>query len=131
MTSLHNDNQHNFVNFIRQNQPIPPQACPDLEQRIIDSLEPQTTKEPKRSLKSIWTIPNAIATGFLLTSVSFGVRTPRIAIEPKDLENFLVSSWQDTFNAYESDYTAVEENQAYWLLPTISETSPTLSVSAQ
>lgn len=129
MTNLHNDSKNNFVNFIRQNQPIPPQACPDLEQRIMDSLEPRTTRERKRYLKTTWTIPGAIATGFLLTTVSFGVRTPRIAIEPKDLENFLVSNWQNTLKP--NSYDDLRENEAYWLLPTVSEAPQALSVSAQ
>ena len=65
----------------------------------------------------------------MFTSVSFGLKTPRIAIEPKDLENFLVKNWQDTLDNHHSE--AIEETEAHWLLPTVAESQPALSVSAQ
>ncbi len=126
MTNLHNDNKNNLVTFLRHNRPIPPNAHPDLEQQLIDSLEPRKTTK-RRYYKTAWTIPGAIATGFLFTSVSFTVKTPRIALEPKDLENFLVRNWQNTLN--NQGYYAVEETEAYWLLPTAAESQPALSVS--
>lgn len=125
MTNLPNDNRNNLVSFLRHNQPIPPSAQPNLEQKIMDSLEPRAKR--KRYFKTTWTIPSAIATGFLFTSVNFGWKTPRVATEPKDLENFLVNNWQNTLN----NSTAVEETEAYWLLPTVSQSQPALSVSAQ
>lgn len=138
MTNLNNDNHQNLVSFLQHHQPIPPQSHPDLEQTIIDLLEPQSSKGQKRDLKFNWIISGAsalrfpvrlIAMGFLFTSVSYGLRTPRIAVEPKDLEEFLVNNWQDTLgNNY---YAAVEEAEAYWLLPTVSDPQPALSVSAQ
>ena len=128
MNKFHNNNRNNLVSFLRHNKSTPPNAHSDLEQRIIDSLEPQA-KERKRHLKTTWTIPSAIATGFLFTSVSFGLKTSRIAIEPKDLENFMVKNWQDTLNS--ADYATAEETEAYWLLPNIIEPQPALSVSAQ
>ena len=127
MSNPHDDNRNNLVSFLRHNQPIPPQAHPDLERQLMESLEPR--KSNKRCFKSGWTIPGAIATGFLFTSVSFSVRTPRIALEPKDLENFLVKNWQNTLG--ENSYSAIEETEAYWLLPTVTEPQPALSVSAQ
>ena len=127
MTNLPNNNRNNLVSFLRHNQPIPPEAKPNLEHRIMDSLEPRAKR--KRYLKTTWTIPSAIATGFLFTSVNFGLRTPGVAIEPKDLENFLVKNWQNTLDNY--SYTAVEETEAYWLLPTVSQSQPALSVFAQ
>ncbi|MBE9047032.1 hypothetical protein IQ255_21975 [Pleurocapsales cyanobacterium LEGE 10410] len=126
MSNLPNDHRNNLVSFLRQNKPIPPLARPNLEQRIIDSLEPRVKK--KRYLNT-WTIPSAIATGFLFTSVNFGLRTPRVAIEPKDLENFLVKNWQNTLDNY--NYAVVEETEAHWLLPTVAQPQPTMSVSAQ
>lgn len=128
MSNPHDDNRNNLVSFLRQNQPIPPQAHPDLERQLMESLEPRKSSN-KRYFKSGWTIPSAIATGFLFTSVSFSVRTPRIALEPKDLENFLVKNWQNTLG--ENSYSAIEETEAYWLLPTVTEPQPALSVSAQ
>ena len=128
MSNLHDDNRNNLVSFLRQNQPIPPKAHPGLEQQIMDSLEPRANYS-RRCFKTGWTIPGAIATGFLFTSVSFGVRTPRVALEPKDLENFIVKNWQNTLS--DNGYGTIEETEAYWLLPTVVESKPALSISAQ
>ena len=128
MSNLHDDNRNNLVSFLRRNQPTPPKPHPDLEQQLIESLEPRTNHH-RRYFKAGWTIPGAIATGFLFTSVSFSVRTPRVALEPKDLENFLVGNWQNTLG--NNSYSAIEETEAYWLLPTVAEPEPALSVSAQ
>ena len=128
MSNLPHDRQNNLVSFLRHNQPIPPQPYPDLEQKLIDSLEPRANRARKRYFKTTWTIPGAIATGFLFTSVSFGFKTPRIALEPKDLDNFLVKNWQDTLG---NSYAAIEETESHWLLPNVYEPQPTLSVSAQ
>ena len=127
MTNLHNDRRNNLVSFLRHNQPLPPDAHPNLEQQIMDALPPRV-KTKRLRFKATWTIPSAIATGFLFTSVSFGFKTPRIALEPKDLENFLVKNWQNTLN--NNSYIAIEDTEAYWLLPTMSESQP-VSVSAQ
>ena len=126
MTNLRDDRQNNLVSFLRQNQPLPPKADPQLEQRLLDALEPR--KDRRRGYFA-WTIPSAIATGFLFTSVNFSFRTPRIALEPQDIENFLVKNWHNTLE--DSGSTAIEETEAYWLLPAIAEPQPALSVSAQ
>lgn len=129
MTNLHNDQQQNLVNFLRHNQPIPPQEQPDLEQKIIDSLGKATiAKERKRHFKVTRTIPSAIATGFLFTSVSFGLKTPRIAVEPQDLENFLVKNWHNSLNKNNS---TVMDRQETYLLPSDKKQQPALSVSSQ
>jgi hypothetical protein len=144
MTNLHNDRQNNLVSFLRHHQPLPPDAPVDLEQLLIDSLEPHPRQRRLglnlKTLKTAWTIPRRIvfrapakliATGFLFTSVSFGVKTPRIALEPKDLDNFLVKNWHDTLDNNIYSYAAGEKPEAYWLLPTISEPQPALSFAAQ
>jgi hypothetical protein len=132
MTNLHNDKQPNFVSFLRNNRPLPPHPHPDLEQNIIDSLEPRTHNEIGRNPRfAIARNRSAklLATGFLFTSVSFSLKTPRIAVEPQELENFLVKNWQDTTKS--NNYIA-EETEAYWLFPTtVQEPQPALSVSAQ
>ena len=128
MNNSHNDNHNNLVSFLRHNRPVPPQAYPDLEQRIIDSLEPRKFKDSKCYKTVTWTIPSAIATGFLFTTVSFGIRTPRIALEPKDLEQFLVNNWHNTLNANNS---FSENSEIDWLLPTVSEPEPAISISAK
>ena len=129
MTNSHNRDKINLVAFLRQNQPIPPQACLGLEERIIDSLEPRKFRERKCYKTITWTIPSALATSFLFTTVSFGVRTPRVAIEPQDLENFLVNNWEDTFYTYNAN--AIDNNEADWLLPEVTKPDRALSVSAK
>jgi len=138
MTNLHNDQKNNLVSFLRHNHPLPPDAHPDSEERLMDSLEPRVKSRSllyakfKTALLSGSTtrrIPaKLLATGFLFTSVSFNFRTPRIALEPKDLENFLVKNWHNTLGSV--SYTATNETEAYWLLPA-SESPSTLSFSAQ
>ena len=125
MIDLPDDKRDNLVNFLRQNQPTAPETHLNLEQQIFDSLEPRTYNK-KLYLK--WTIPGAIATGFLFTSISLGFRTPRLASEPKDLENFLIKNWQSTLDS--QSYNTVEETEAYWLLLTTPPSKPALS-SAQ
>ena len=127
MSNLHDNNHNNLVNFLRQNQPGAPDAHQDLEQRIFDSLEPRTHKTKKLYLKNLCSIPSAIATGILFTSIGL-IKTPRVAIEPKDLDNFLVKNWQSTFDT--PTYTTAEETEAYWLLLTPPPSKPALS-SAQ
>lgn len=122
-----NSNKNNLVSFLRHNQPPIPHAHPDLEQKLISSLEPQS-KSQKLRFKSIWTLPKAIVIGFFFTSMSFSLKTPRIALEPQDLENFLVKNWQNTLD--NDGYSETEITEAYWLLPTVSDSQPTLSVSA-
>jgi hypothetical protein len=144
MTNLHNDRQNNLVSFLRHHQPLPPDASVDLEQLLIDSLEPHPRQRRLslnfKKFKTVWTISRGIvfrvptkliATGFLFTSVSFGVKTPRIALEPKDLDNFLVKNWHDTLDSNIYSYAAGEKPEAYWLLPTVSEPQPALSFAAQ
>ena len=155
MTNLNKDHQNNLVSFLRHNKPIPPNPHPNLEQQLFESLEPRKNSQ-KSYWKTSWIIPNAtnpigeqvpkwiqvlraytrmsvpvklISTGFLFTFVSFGLKTPQIALEPKDLDNFLVRNWQNTLGS--NNYTATEETEASWLLPVISEPQPTLSISAQ
>lgn len=123
------DNHNNLISFLRCNQPVPPCPDSDLEQRIMNSLEPRTIRDCKLYKTLTWTVPSAIATGFLFTTVSFGVRTPRIAIEPSDIENFLVNNWQDTLSTHSTTFAS--EDSPDWLLPEVTESQQALSVSAQ
>jgi hypothetical protein len=144
MTNSNNDRQNNLVSFLRHHQPLPPDASVDLEQLLIDSLELHPRQKRfslnLKAFKTAWAIPRGIirrtpakliATGFLFTSVSFVLKTPRIALEPKDLDNFLVKNWHDTLDSNIYSYAAGEQPEAYWLLPTVSEPQPALSFAAQ
>lgn len=138
MTNLPNDKQQNIASFLHHNKPNPPQTNKDLEQVIMNSLETQVSQSYFDFGELTKTIARAIAsntpfklitTGFLFTFVSFCLKTPHLAVEPKDLENFLVKNWHDTLQ--KGNYTVVEETEAYWLLPTRAESNSSLSVSAQ
>lgn len=138
MTNRPNDKQHNLVTFLRHNKPNPPKTNKDLEQLIMNSLEPQLSKGNFNYRELAKTIAQEIGsstpfklfvTGFLFTSISFFLKTPRIAIEPKDLENFLVKNWHDTLQ--KNSYTNPKGTEAYWLLPATEESSSSFSASAQ
>lgn len=128
MTNLPQDHQNNLVSFLRHNQPLPPNASPLFEEQLFNALKPHN-KRHKIRFKAAWTVPGAIATGFLFTSVSLGFKTPRIALEPKDIENFLVKNWHNTLE--NTSHTVAEDMPAEWLLPNIPESQPTLATSAQ
>ena len=127
MSNQPHNKQNNLVSFLRQNQPHPPDAHPDLEGQLLAALEPRSRRRQIR-YKAAWTVPGAIATGFLFTSISFSLKTPRLAVEPKDLENFVVGNWHNTLE--NNGYTSADDTEAYWLLPAVAEPQPTLSVSA-
>jgi hypothetical protein len=132
MTNLPNDRQNNLVSFLRHHRPLPPAPRVNLEERLMDALESRPHRKKRGFyLKVTWTIPRALATGFLFTSVSFGFKTPRIALEPNDLDKFLVKNWHDTLDSEGYSYTTAKQTEAYWLLPTISEPQPALSVSVK
>lgn len=132
MTNLPNDRQNNLVSFLRHHRPVPPATQVDLEQCLMDALESRSPqKKPGFYFKVAWTIPRALTTGFLFTSVSFGFKTPRVALEPTDLDKFLVKNWQNTLDSNGYSYTTAKQTEAYWLLPSISEPQPALSVSAK
>lgn len=130
MTNLRNDNRENFVDFLRKNRPVPPHPQFDLEHQLMESIDVQSTQERRRRYKFNWTIPSAIATGVLFTSVSLNWKTPRIAIEPNDLEIFLVNNWNYTLNNHHN-YTVLDESETGWSLSTVYETQQTLSLSTQ
>lgn len=148
MTNPNNDHQNNLVSFLRQNKPLPPKAQPNFEQELFDSLEPQIQSR-KSYFKAALTISvkitlqgysklsdtcpritvptKLITTGFLFTSLSLSLKTPQVALEPQDLENFLVRNWENTLN--NNSYSSPAEMEAYWLLPDMAEPRPILSVS--
>ena len=127
MTNLHNNNPDNLVSFLRKNRPTPPKPSVNLEQQLMESISSHQTHKQKPFSGLIWGIPSAIATGFLFTSVSMGFKTPQVTVEVGELENFLVNSWNDTLDS--TNYGAISEDDAYWLLPVVPESPQTLSLS--
>ncbi|GAB4543734.1 MAG: hypothetical protein Tsb0014_37540 [Pleurocapsa sp.] len=122
------DDHENIVQFLQQNYPIaPPPSC-NLEQRLMESVARQPQQKSKHSSSLIWTIPSAIATGVLFTSVTLGLKTPQVAIKTEELENFILNSWNGTIAR--DSHTISDGLETYWLLPTTSESQASLSLSA-
>jgi hypothetical protein len=90
-----NDDQK-LVNFLKQNQPIPPPAAIDLDQQILNSVAP-------RQRRPLWIVPAAIA-ATLVTTI-FGYQafqpTPQTA-QNTDIEEFIASSWSDSMQSTQS-----------------------------
>lgn len=132
MSNLPNKDQKNLVNFLRENCPTPPSSQVNLEEQIMESIARQPQRGSKSTSNLIWTIPSAIATGFFFTSVSLGFKTPQVAIEAGELNNFLINSWNDTIDS--GNYAVVNEEDNYWLLTTQepqTESQQVLSLSAK
>ena len=128
MNKLPHDDHRDLVSFLKQNCPVAPSAECNLEQRLMDSIAHQPQQRRQRSWRIIWTIPSAIATGVLFTALGMGFRSPQIAIESEELENFIVNSWNETIDR--NSYTFSNEAENYWSLLENTETQATLSLSA-
>ena len=129
MTKLPDREQQNLLNFLRENRPIPPNCQCNLEQKLMDSIGEQSRKNSKHGSNLIWTIPGAIATGVLFTSVGLSWKTPQVVIDTSELDQFLVNSWNDTIDS--GDFAILNEQDTDWLFTTVKQPEPTLSISAK
>ncbi len=129
MTKLPDREQQNLVNFLRENRPIPPHCECNLEQKLMDSIGKQSRKNSKYSSNLIWTIPGAIATGFLFTSVGLSLKTPQVVIKASELDRFLVNSWNDTIES--GNFAILNEQDTEWLFTTVQQPETALSISAK
>jgi hypothetical protein len=97
-----NDDQK-LVNFLKQNQPIPPPAAIDLEQQIFNAVAP-------RQRKPLWIVPAAI-TATLVTAI-FGYQalqpTTQTANQNTDIEEFIASSWSDSMQNSQNSEPSTE-----------------------
>ena len=130
MTKLPDREQQNLINFLRENRPAIPDAKGNLEAKLMNSISEQPRKHCKSSSSLMWTIPSAIATGVLFTSVGLNWKTPQMVIEASELDQFLVNSWIDTVDS--SNFAILnQEEDTDWLFTPIETTEKTLSVSAK
>ena len=129
MTKLPDREQQNLVNFLRENRPITPNSQCNLEQRLMDSIGEQPRKHSKYGSSLIWTIPSAIATGFLFTSVGLSWKTPQVVIEASELDQFLVNSWNDAVDS--DNFTILNGKDTEWLFTTEQKPEKTLSLSTK
>ncbi len=129
MTKLPDREQQNLVNFLRENRPITPNCQCNLEQKLMDSIGSQPRRNNKHGSNLIWTIPSALATGFLFTSVGLSLKTPQVVIKASELDNFLVNSWNDTID--HSNFAVWNEEDTYLLFSTVQQPKTTVSASVK
>lgn len=130
MTKLPDREQQNLVNFLRENRPAIPDPKCNLEAKLINSIGEQPRRFSKSSSSLMWTIPSAIATGVLFTSVGLNWKTPQVVIEASELDQFLVNSWIDTVDS--GNFAILnQEEDTNWLFTPIEQSEKALSVSAK
>ncbi len=129
MTKLPDREQQNFVNFLRDNRPLPPDCQCNLEQKLMNSIGEQPKRNHRYGSNLIWTIPGAIATGVLFTSVGLSFKTPQVMIEASELDQFLVNSWSDTID--HSSFAVWDEEDTHLIFSNWQQPQATVSVSAK
>jgi hypothetical protein len=129
VTKLPDRERQNFVNFLRDNRPLAPDCQCNLEQKLINSLAQQPKRNHKYGSNLIWTIPGAIATGVLFTSVSLSLKTPQVTIEASELDRFLVNSWNDTID--NSSFATWHQEDTHLIFSNWEQPETTLSISAK
>lgn len=99
------DDDYEFVDFLKQNQPIPPPAAPDLERRVMSSLSPRRRR--------LWIVPTAIATGLMTTFVGYRLFQPaELSADAPAIEEFIESNWSNSIQATTSATEASTEYMA-------------------
>jgi hypothetical protein len=88
--------------FLRQYPPPPPEASPDLEAQLMESLPPRVQKT-----KYLPWLITAIVGGLLFTWTGYRNYRPalRYTLIQQDLEAFLIDNWEETL---EMEITAIE-----------------------
>ncbi|MGF1539239.1 MAG: hypothetical protein ACFCU5_02125 [Pleurocapsa sp.] len=134
MTKLPDREQQNFVNFLRDNRPLPPDCQGNLEPKLMNSIGEQPKRHHKYGSNLIWTIPGAIATGVLFTSVGLSFKTPQVTIETSELDKldkFVVNSWNDTID--HGSFVVWNEEDTHLIFSDFQQpqTQTTLSLSAK
>ena len=111
------DNDRDLVNFLQRHRPLPPQASPHLEARLMEHIQQESSN--RKAFSWFWGIPGAIAFGLLVSwnSQRFLQPTPQIAQDNSNVESFLVNSWEATIE--NSLFSTTPEAEIYHLLSTV------------
>ncbi|MEB3311881.1 MAG: hypothetical protein VKJ02_16775 [Snowella sp.] len=128
-----NDNfDPDFVRFLQQYQPLPPNPSQGLEERIMSLI--QTEPPGLRLDQRFWMIPTAIATGLCLLwggSRWMQSNTPLAGtMQTQEIEAFLVDNWQ-TVVTPEPHSPALTTSVNDWQLLTQPEMTGYLSTAYQ
>lgn len=108
-----------LVNFLKQNKPNIYVKNNNHEEQLMMIISKNNINSCSSKNKSLWVISSIFAVTFILI---FGhlinnKLTTKMAIEQENLEDFIISSWQDSMIGNQENKTelTVEEN---WLLLT-------------
>ena len=66
MKQLPTDDDERLVEFLKANRPDVPSPAPDLEARIFQAVESESSLNVRRFSKRLWLFPPAIAAGLML-----------------------------------------------------------------
>ncbi|XZN89075.1 MAG: hypothetical protein ACM65M_15460 [Microcoleus sp.] len=122
-----------LVNFLKQNRPNCPEAAPDLELKLLATIErnEQIEKKPiyRKNVSSIvsknrsivpsfshWRFPAAIAGMLILFGSGYRLLFPA-QFNPDEgahLEAFLVNNWEEVLHDYRTDNMS-DSSQIDWL----------------
>ena len=130
MKKLPTDDDESLVNFLKANRPEVPPVASDLEEKLLQAVESETSSRAKNffphdpaKCKGLWLVPPAIAVGVLFTIGSDSLRSSSLfrtswatttltKSEIVSLEDFLEHNWNgfrlDNPNSinFHNDYTA-------------------------
>lgn len=113
-----------LIDFLRQYQPLPSAAHPELEEQLMSALSETTAASSPSSLP--WgyqqlALPALLLTGLLTLTAVHIWRQPKFShAEQKDLELFVTETWTRTYSDFPiNDFSTSETSSTDvgWLLP--------------
>lgn len=121
MTHFPQDEEHNLVNFLRQNCPVPPSAKSDEEEQLMKLLQREPDRSQQHKRTPLWTISSAIVAVILLlwSSDRWLQDKTQIAIDEDALETFLVTTWNDAL--LETTFSNTDEEKAFSFLSALQK----------
>jgi hypothetical protein len=121
MTKLPSDDDHNLINFLKQNRPYTPQEKANFEDELIHLVHQKSLSEHKHLEPLVWLFPGIFLFGILLAINSeqpHGYRlaikefktTPSITDHSEELETFLINSWENTIYPNHTTQEVIQNN---------------------
>jgi hypothetical protein len=110
------DHDQPLVTFLQKNRPLPPPANPEREQQLMKLIQRNSvvSRQKPTYWSFYWLFPSAIAVSLVLVWGGYRLFTPpqpQVAVDPVELEAFMVSSWNGTFES-----SSKNGPEADWLL---------------
>ncbi|AFZ37326.1 hypothetical protein Sta7437_3840 [Stanieria cyanosphaera PCC 7437] len=121
MTKLPSDDDHNLINFLKQNRPYTPQEKAGFEDELINLVHQKSFFEHKQIEPLVWLFPGIFLFGVLVAINSeqpygyrFAIResktTPSITDNSEELETFLINSWENTIYPNHTTEQVIQKN---------------------